>query len=136
LYLVYIERGNDYNVVEAPFDPECMWFVRPQLFFHCTLRPIGTKAGHGRCNRSDDDIPLDLVFFSAFEELRLQTAERWNRTEFTLIFTRFTSPPLFLLSSSEGLRTSTEEFLSFHAFWKKIQHLLFHISTAADIRSP
>jgi hypothetical protein len=49
-----------------------MWFVRPQLFFHCTLRPIGTAAG---CfNRSDEDIPLDLVLFSPFEELRLRTA--------------------------------------------------------------
>ena len=27
------------------FDPDSMWFVRPQLFFHCTLRPIGTAAG-------------------------------------------------------------------------------------------
>jgi hypothetical protein len=28
----------------------------------------------GRFNRSDEDIPLDLVFFSPFEELRLRTA--------------------------------------------------------------
>jgi hypothetical protein len=49
-----------------------MWFVRPQLFFHCTLRPIGTAAD--RVNRSDEDIPLDLVFFNPFEELRLRTA--------------------------------------------------------------
>jgi hypothetical protein len=49
-----------------------MWIVRPQLFFHCTLRPIGTAAG--RFNSSDEDIPLYLVFFSPFEELRLRTA--------------------------------------------------------------
>ncbi len=49
-----------------------MWFVRPQLFFHCTLRPIGTAAG--RFNRSDEAIPLDLVLFSPFEELRFRTA--------------------------------------------------------------
>ncbi len=49
-----------------------MWFVCPQLFFHFTLRPIGTAAG--RFNRSDEDILLDLVFFSPFEELRLRTA--------------------------------------------------------------
>ena len=49
-----------------------MWFVHPQLFFHCTLRPIGIAAG--RFNRSDEDIPLDLVFFSPFEELNLRTA--------------------------------------------------------------
>ena len=49
-----------------------MWFVRPQLFFHCTLRPIGAVTD--RFNRSDDDIPLDLIFFSPFEELGLRTA--------------------------------------------------------------
>ncbi len=47
-------------------------FVRPQLFFHCTLRPTGTVAG--RYNRSDEDIPLNLVFFSPFEDFRLRTA--------------------------------------------------------------
>ncbi len=31
-------------------------------FFHCTLRPIGTVAGS--FSRSDEDIPLDLIFFS------------------------------------------------------------------------
>ncbi len=40
--------------------------------FHCTLRPIGTVAGS--INRSDEDIPLDLIFFSPFEVLRLRTA--------------------------------------------------------------
>ena len=38
-----------------------MWFVCPQLFFHCTLCPIGTRVGgHNRCY---EDIPLDLVFY-------------------------------------------------------------------------
>jgi hypothetical protein len=36
-------------------------------FFHCTLRPIGTVAGS--INRSDEDIPLDLIFFSPFDRL-------------------------------------------------------------------
>jgi hypothetical protein len=36
-------------------------------FFHCTLRPIGTVAGSINLNRSDEDIPLDLIF-------RLRTA--------------------------------------------------------------
>jgi hypothetical protein len=51
-----------------------MWLVRPQLFFHCTLRPIGTAAD--RVNCSDEDIPLNLVFFNPFqvEELHLRTA--------------------------------------------------------------
>jgi hypothetical protein len=66
------ERDDDYDVVESLFNPDSMWFVRPHLFFHCTLRPTGTVAG--RCNSSVKDIPLDLVFFSPFEELRLRTA--------------------------------------------------------------
>ncbi len=53
------ERDNDFDVAESLFDQDSMWLVRPQLFFHCTLRPIGTVAG--RYNRSYEDIPLDLV---------------------------------------------------------------------------
>ncbi len=72
-YPFYIgECDNDYDVDESLFNLDSMWFVRPQLFFHCTLRRICTAAG--RYNRSDEDIPLDLVFFSPFEELRLRTA--------------------------------------------------------------
>jgi hypothetical protein len=41
-------------------------------FFHCTLRPIGAVAGSFNC--SDEDIPLDLIFFSPYAELRLRTA--------------------------------------------------------------
>ncbi len=66
------ERDNEYDVAESLFDQDSMWFVRPQLFFHCMLRPIGTEAGRFNC--SDEDIPLDLDFFSPFEELRLRTA--------------------------------------------------------------
>ncbi len=73
-HLFYVREGDndDYDVAESLFNLDSMWFVRPQLFFHCTLRPIGTAAD--RFNRSDEDIPLDLVFFSPFEELRLKTA--------------------------------------------------------------
>ncbi len=38
------ERGDEYDVAELLFDHDSMWFVRPQLFFHCTMRPIGTAA--------------------------------------------------------------------------------------------
>ncbi len=62
------ELDDDYDVAESLFDPDSMWFVRPQLFFHWILRPVGTVAGS--YNRSDEDIPLDLVFFSPFESLR------------------------------------------------------------------
>ncbi len=70
------ERDDDYDVTvaESLFDPDSMWLVRPELFFHCTLRPIGTAAGRFNSYSSDEDIPLDLVFFSPFEELRLRTA--------------------------------------------------------------
>ena len=66
------ECDYNYDVADSLFDPDSMWFVRPQLFFHCTLCPIGTVAG--RFNRSEENIQLDLVFFSPFEELRLRTA--------------------------------------------------------------
>jgi hypothetical protein len=66
------ERDNNYDVAESLFYQDSMWFMRPQLFFHCTLRPTGTVAG--RYNSSDEDIQLDLVFFSPFEELCLRTA--------------------------------------------------------------
>ncbi len=66
------ERDDKNDVAESLFDPDSMWFVLPQLFFHCTLRPIVTAAG--RYNRSDEDIQLDVIFFSLFEQLRLRTA--------------------------------------------------------------
>ena len=84
---------TDFNVLTScPKDELHQWFLglywehiipamahhytqvlqRPDLIWHCTLRPIGTAAG---CyNRSDEDIPLDLIFFSPFEELCLRTA--------------------------------------------------------------
>ncbi len=89
--------------------------MHPQLFFHCMLRSIGATVGsYNRCN---EDIPLDLVFFSSFEELRLRLLESWNQREFT----GYTSPHLFPLSLSEGLRTSSAELLSSHAFWTDMQ---------------
>ena len=50
-------KVSDFNVLTS------------QLFFHCTVRPLGAPTdAYGRC---PDDIPLDLVFFSSFEDLRL-----------------------------------------------------------------
>ncbi len=46
--------------------------MRPQLFYRCMLCPIGTVAGS--YSSSEEDILLDLVFLSPFEELRLRTA--------------------------------------------------------------
>jgi hypothetical protein len=61
-------------------DSDGMWLVRPQLFFRlgCTLRPINaTKA---RYNRYSEDIDVDLVFLSAFEDLRLHTSGTMETT--------------------------------------------------------
>jgi hypothetical protein len=69
-YPFYIgDRDDGYVVEDALLDLDSMWIVRPQLFFLCTVRPLGAPTGaYGRCH---DDIPLDLVFFSSFEDLRL-----------------------------------------------------------------
>ncbi len=62
--------GDGYVVEDALSGPDSLWIVRPQLFFQCTVRPLQARAdGYGRC---PDDIPLDLVIFSAFEDQRLQ----------------------------------------------------------------
>ena len=61
------ECDDNYDVAESLFDEDSMWFVCPQLFFHCTLCPIGARVGWHNC--CYEDIPLDLVFFSPFEEL-------------------------------------------------------------------
>ncbi len=48
------------------------WIVRQQLLFTCTLRPPNATIPD-RYKRCQEDITLNLVFFSAFEDLRLQT---------------------------------------------------------------
>ena len=71
-YPYYIgDRGTDYDVVASIADPGSMWIVRPQLFFTCTVRPPHAKQGP--YNKNPEDIPLTLVFFSAFEDLLLRT---------------------------------------------------------------
>ena len=64
------ERGADYDVASAISDPASMWIIRPQLFFRCTLRALSSRPG--RYNVHADDIPLNLVFFSAYDDLRLR----------------------------------------------------------------
>jgi hypothetical protein len=87
-------------------------------FFHCMLRPIGTVAGS--INRSDEDIQLDLIFFSPFEELRLRTAGIMKSKGIHRVYEP--SPvPTVPLSTLGGLRISSAEFHSFHAFWTEMQ---------------
>jgi hypothetical protein len=88
------ERDDEYDVAESLFDQDSMWFVRPQLFFHCRLRPIGTAAD--RFNRSDEDIQLDLVFFSPFEELRLRTAGRMESKGIHRVYDPSPVPTLYV----------------------------------------
>jgi hypothetical protein len=65
--------GADF-MLHHPFLTQTMWIVRLQLFFSCTLRLLNTSKSD-RHNRCEEDIPLDLVFFSAFENFRLQTTD-------------------------------------------------------------
>ncbi len=64
------DLGTDYDVVVSIPNPDSMWIVRPQLFFQvtCTVRP--PHANRGPHNKNPEDVPLNLVFFSAFEHLR------------------------------------------------------------------
>jgi hypothetical protein len=62
----------DFDIASAISDPDSVWIVRPQLFFQCTVCPLNTAKG--RYNRHSDEITLYLVFFSAFEDLHLQTS--------------------------------------------------------------
>jgi hypothetical protein len=48
-----------------------MCIVHPQLFSTCSLRPL-MNATAGPYNRSSEDIHLNLVFFSAYDDLRLR----------------------------------------------------------------
>ena len=64
--------GADFDVASAISYPDSMWIVCPQLFFQCTVHPL--NAAKRPYNRYSDEITLDLVFFSAFEDLHLQTS--------------------------------------------------------------
>jgi hypothetical protein len=66
------ERGDGYNVASAISDTDSLWVVHPQLFFKCTLCPINATKGH--FNSYSEDIDVDLVFFSTFEDLLLHTS--------------------------------------------------------------
>jgi hypothetical protein len=78
-YPHYIGDWADYDVASNISDPVSMWIVRPQPFFTCNMRPLNTTRG---CyNRYSEVKSLDLVFFSAFEDLRLQTLAQWSQME-------------------------------------------------------
>ena len=103
-------RDSQYDVAASISDPDSMWIVRPQLYFSCTLRPL--NAAVDRYNNSSEDIPLDLVFFSAFEDC-FASLVPWKVRESE----SFTSPPPFRLSMLAGLRMLSVGFHSIHASW-------------------
>jgi hypothetical protein len=65
-YPFCIEEDRHYVSLE-----DC-WYVRPQLFFTCVLRPKDGRLPKNRTYKTGpDDIVYTLVFFSTFEELKL-----------------------------------------------------------------
>jgi len=64
-------------VLEDPADvplDDC-WIARPQLYFTCHLRPANGRQPKARHTYGKDDIPVELVFFSTFEELALSGSD-------------------------------------------------------------
>jgi len=54
----------------VPFD-DC-WYAHTQLFFQCHLRPSGGRPPKNPSYKiGPDDLLVNLVFFSTFEELNL-----------------------------------------------------------------
>jgi hypothetical protein len=128
------ECGDGYYVASAISEPDSMWVVCPQLFFKCTLRPI--NATKGRYNRSSEDIDVDLVFFSAFEDLLLHT----SGTMETNGITKLHEPSPIRLSTLAKPRTFLGGCRSFKfcAFLTVTPPLLFQTVTSMllDISRP
>jgi hypothetical protein len=123
-YPYYIgDRGARYDVVASIADPDSMWIVRPQLFFTCTVRPPHTTRGHH--NKYAEDIALNLVVFSAFEDLLLRTLAQWSQTELGSCM----NPSLSPLSMLAGWKTFLGGCHSFLAFLMATPHLLFRMAT-------
>ena len=104
------ERGDGYDVASAVSDSDSMWVVRPQLFFKCTLRPI--NATKGRYNQYSEDIDIDLVFFSAFEYLRLHTSGTMETNGIRKVYEPSPVPTLFV-GKAEDLLGQVQLFQCF-----------------------
>ena len=64
-------------VLEDPADvpvEEC-WFARPQLHFTYYLRARDGRSPTGRCTYGEDDIQVQLMFYSTFEVLDLPSSQ-------------------------------------------------------------
>ena len=73
-YPFSLEDPSDMSLEDA-------WHARPQLFFKCLLRPQnGRPPKNPSWTHGPDDIKACLVFFSAFEELKLQASGCHHQT--------------------------------------------------------
>jgi hypothetical protein len=128
------KRGADYDVASAISDPDSMWIVRQQLFFACTLRSLNSNKGH--YNRYSDEIDLDLVFFSAFENLCLRTT---GTMEWNGIRKLYEPSPVHTLyfGRVQDLLGRAPLFPCFlHASWMAMPPLPFRTSTQHDRSRP
>ncbi len=80
------------------------------LCVHCTLRPIGAVTG--RFNRLDEDIPLDLIFFSPFGELRSKAAGLMESKGIHRVYEPSPVPTLYVLSDNKSCLLSAIQLLS------------------------
>ena len=110
-YPFYVgDRDECYVVEDALSDPDSMWIVRPQLFFHCSVRPLGAPTdAYGRC---PDDIPLYLVFFSSFEDLGLHLTGTMESNGVRKLYGPSHVPTLYVRRVQDLLG----RYLSFRAF--------------------
>jgi hypothetical protein len=117
-------RDDGYDVAAALSDPDSMWIVRPQLFFSCTVRPLTARVDS--YNNSPDDIPLDLVFFSAFEDLCLQFTGTMESNRIRKLYEPSQVPTVYV-----GL-VELAGFHSFHASLMATPPPQFHTCTLRD----
>jgi hypothetical protein len=71
-----------------------MWIVRLQLVFTCTLRPL--KATRGRYNCYSEDMALDQVLFSSFEDLRLRHSGTMESNKIRKLYEPSPVPTLYV----------------------------------------
>ncbi len=130
-YIGASDRGADYNVASSISDPDSMWIVRQQLFFtgNCTLGPISTSKCDSY-NRCPEDIPLDLIFFSGFEDLRLRTTGTMESNGVRKLYAPSPVPTLYV--GRVAGRASLGGCHSFHASLMATPPLPFRTSTLHD----
>ena len=115
---------------------EDAWHARPQLFFKCLLCPQnGRPPKNPSWTHGPNDIKACLVFFSAFEELKLQASGPIDSAT-----TNCTSSPLLLSCTSPPANLCLVECHTFPVPCKAtllqapgptIPHKLWHLKASA-----